>query len=104
MNYQKAYKEALAHAREIHRNEEEKRRDMEFIFPELKESDDEKVRKAVIAHIKDLRFYDTYYEEMCQETIDWFEKKCFPYALESENPARESINWLKSIKQKIKGE
>jgi hypothetical protein len=37
-------------------------------------------------------------EKMYQETIDWFEKKCFPYALESENPARESIKWLKSIK------
>jgi len=37
-------------------------------------------------------------EKMCQETIDWFEKKCFPYALESENPARESIAWLKSLK------
>lgn len=40
-------------------------------------------------------------EEMCQETIDWFEKKCFPYALESENPARESIKWLKSLKERI---
>jgi hypothetical protein len=39
-------------------------------------------------------------EEMCQETIDWFEKKCFPYALESENPARESIKWLKSLKDR----
>ena len=38
---------------------------------------------------------------MCQETIDWFEKKCFPYALESENPARESINWLKSLKDRV---
>ena len=37
-------------------------------------------------------------EKMCQETIDWFEKKCFPYALESENPARESIKWLKSLR------
>ena len=37
-------------------------------------------------------------EKMRQETIDWFEKKCFPYALESENPARESIKWLKSLK------
>ena len=36
-------------------------------------------------------------ERMCQETIDWFEKKCFPYALEEENPARESIKWLKSL-------
>lgn len=43
-------------------------------------------------------------ERMCQETIDWFEKKCFPYALESENPARKSIKWLKSLKQRMKGE
>lgn len=42
-------------------------------------------------------------ERMCQETIDWFEKKCFPYALESENPARESIKWLKSLEQRMKG-
>ena len=40
-------------------------------------------------------------EEMCQETIDWFEKKCFPYALEEENPARESIKWLKSLKNRL---
>ena len=40
-------------------------------------------------------------KKMCQETIDWFEKKCFPYALESENPARESIKWLKSLKDRV---
>lgn len=40
-------------------------------------------------------------EKMCQETIDWFEKKCFPYALENENPARESIKWLKSLKDRV---
>jgi len=39
-------------------------------------------------------------EKMCQETIDWFEKKCFPYALENENPARESIKWLNSLRYK----
>lgn len=40
-------------------------------------------------------------ERMCQETIDWFERKCFPFALENENPARKSITWLKSLKEKI---
>lgn len=40
-------------------------------------------------------------ERMCQETIDWFEKKCFPYALEHENPARESIMWLRSLKERL---
>ena len=41
-------------------------------------------------------------EKKCQETIGWFEKRCFPYALEHENPARESIKWLKSLKERIK--
>jgi hypothetical protein len=40
-------------------------------------------------------------ERIRQETIDWFEKKCFPYALESENPAKESIKWLKSLKDRV---
>lgn len=40
-------------------------------------------------------------EKMCQETIDWFEKKCFPYALENDNPAKESIKWLKSLKDRV---
>ena len=40
-------------------------------------------------------------EVMCQETIDWFEQKCFPYASEEENPARKSIQWLKSLKQRL---
>lgn len=39
-------------------------------------------------------------EKMCQETIDWFEKKCFPCALENDNPARKSIKWLKSLKDR----
>lgn len=29
------------------------------------------------------------------------EQKCFPYALEKDNPARESINWLKSLKDRV---
>ena len=36
MDYEKKYKDALAKAREIHRNEDEKRSDMEWLFPELK--------------------------------------------------------------------
>lgn len=47
-DYEKKYKDALAKAREIHRNEAEKRFDMEWLFPELKESEDEKIRKALV--------------------------------------------------------
>lgn len=83
MDYQKAYKEALAHAREIHRNEEEKRRDMEFIFPELKESEDEKIRKKLITFFQ--RFP---YERIddagtnVKEAIAWLEKQAIPQMVE----------------------
>ena len=50
-DYEKLYKDVLAKAREIHRNENEKRSDMEWLFPELKESVDEKIRKDCISII-----------------------------------------------------
>ncbi len=52
MDYEKAYKQALARAREIHRNEDKKRRDMEWLFPELKELNDERIRKELIENFK----------------------------------------------------
>jgi len=104
------------------------RDDVQDFFPELKESDDEQHRKWILEYLYDgLRKSDEQFkwqfkcaigwlekqgekpawseedEKKCQETIDWFEKKCFPYALEHENPARESIKWLKSLKQRIGG-
>ena len=51
-DYEKKYKETLNRAREIHRNEDEKRSDMEWLFPELKESEDEKIRKALIKGVE----------------------------------------------------
>jgi hypothetical protein len=52
MNFEKAYEEALAKAREIHRNEKGERFDMEWIFPELAGSEDERIRKEIIQFIK----------------------------------------------------
>ena len=59
----------------------------------------EKGRADAIAEIQ--KKWSEEDDKMCQETIDWFEKKCFPYAIGEENPARESIKWLKSLKQRI---
>ena len=47
MDYEKKYKDILAKAREIHRNEAEKRSDMEWLFPELKNKD-QRIRKALV--------------------------------------------------------
>ena len=76
MNYEEKYKNALAHAREIHRNEEDKRRDMEWLFPELKESEDEKIRKGLINIIN--LSYDcgiAITKENYKKYIAWLEKQ-----------------------------
>ena len=63
--------------------------------------------KSLIERIKDTIFLQSKQEwseedeKMCQDTIDWFEKKVFPYALEHENPARANIKWLKSLKDRV---
>lgn len=78
MDYEKKYKEALARAREIHISKDE----MEYLFPELKESDDERIKKSLIVLLrhfcegyrpKDLEFYASYkdYKEM----LDWVKKQ-----------------------------
>lgn len=78
MDYEKKYKDALAKAREIHRNEAEKRFDMEWLFSELKESEDERVKKRILLSLeKDLMATknsgcDTQDLEQC---IAWLEKQ-----------------------------
>ena len=46
--YEKKYKEALDKAKDMLSNKEVRREDMEYLFPELKEDEDEKVRKMLI--------------------------------------------------------
>lgn len=61
MDYEKAYKEALERAREIIKDYEKRglkeqlfyaKEDLEGIFPELQESEDEKIRKGIIRCVK----------------------------------------------------
>ena len=73
MDYKKAYKQALEMAREIHRNEYGKRFDMERLFPELKESEDERIRKDLIAIFKGEIPYTS--EEDAKRYIVWLEKQ-----------------------------
>ena len=54
MNYEQKYKEALERARQFseHPLQEDRSSIVEYIFPELKESEDEKIRKALIKYCK----------------------------------------------------
>ena len=55
---------------------EVRQEDMEYIFPELKESEDVKIRKALIAILKsDFETDTTIYDISIGEIIDWLEKQ-----------------------------
>lgn len=78
MNFEKAYEEALAKAREIHRNEKGKRFDMEWLFPELAESEDEKIIKILQEGVNDVL-----QDQFCtnrgvskEKVLSWLEKQC----------------------------
>ena len=77
MDYEKLYKEALETGKALHKNGAY-RLLMEEIFPELAESEDEKIRKALIEHCKNQAkpYIDTGNEcPQIQSWIDWLEKQ-----------------------------
>ena len=77
MNYEKAYKEALERAKNLRKDaidmgESIRAKQCEIIFPELKESVDEKIRKALIRFHKSTVDVDGIKGE---DIIAWLEKQ-----------------------------
>ncbi len=81
-NYEKKYKEALERARlkrdEYKRLDGDKSfvpQDIESIFPELKESEDERIRRKFIKALKECGFTHFNEEFTVQEALTWLEKQ-----------------------------
>lgn len=83
MNYEKKYKEALERARELlsrcikdsdRRTKIYRVEDIESIFPELKENEDERIRKEIISFIADRKNWFPK-EETKASWISWLEKQ-----------------------------
>lgn len=74
MNYEKKYKEALEKARQFSERplQEDSSSIVEYIFPELKESEDEKIRKALIRFHKSTINIDGVNGE---KIVAWLEKQ-----------------------------
>lgn len=74
MNYEKAYKEALEKARQFSERplEEDSSSIVEYIFPELADSEDERIRKALIRFHKSTIDVDGIKSE---DIIAWLEKQ-----------------------------
>lgn len=76
MNYEEKYKDALERAKDMLSYKEVRQEDMEYLFPELKESEDEMIRKELkraIAVALDYSYFDKVTADNC---IAWLEKQC----------------------------
>ena len=140
MDYKKKYKEALERAREYHKVDYDNtlrlyaRGTMEYIFPELKESEDVKIKESLMQYI-----WDIYHREYCPPTpsietcdkwLSWLEKQgeqkptwneedetalcdalwCCKQAASIAKDENDMGNiwyaekWIKSLKDRMKGE
>ena len=70
-SFEKKYKEALNKAKDMLSYKEVRREDMEYLFPELKESEDEKIRKELIGFLRNIP--NSNYT--CEEMALWLEKQ-----------------------------
>lgn len=77
MDYEQKYKEALERARDMLSYKEVRREDMEYIFPELKESKDEKIRKAIYNALKYLETVQSwdFLDIDISDAYAWLEKQ-----------------------------
>ena len=79
MNYEKKYKDALANAREEYNTTEnvERKQWLEELFPELKESEDERIRKAILNYLT--KMWGNSQDDVCgvhvEDAIAWLEKQ-----------------------------
>ena len=78
----KAYDKALEKAKDFYKGYKQRDNqlyvgDLEIIFPELKESDDEKIRKAILHHLR--KMWGNSQDDICgvnvEDAIAWLEKQ-----------------------------
>ena len=120
MDYEKKYKEALERARQFSEHPLQENSDsiVEYIFPELKESEDERISKELIDYHRSMTAQaDDYVHEAW---IAWLEKQGEQKPAWSEEDEEElpkavyacihfygkdsdTTDWLKSLKQRIGG-
>lgn len=81
MDYKEKYEQALERARQFSEKPylEDSAGIVEYIFPELKESEDEKIRKWCISHFKEcinvIKDNDEYKEYLSNKVLAWLEKQ-----------------------------
>lgn len=104
MNYEQKYKEALEKARQFSERplEEDSSSIVEYIFPELKESEDERIRKAVIEMIHDTPNIECEenYNVRKEDVLAWLEKQGEKKPIEWKDSDEKYLFWALSSIQK----
>lgn len=77
MDYEKKYKEALERAKDMLTYKKVRKEDMEYLFPELKESEDERIRNGLIKAVSGILKGNTLYgtDVTREEALAWLEKQ-----------------------------
>ena len=96
MDYEKKYKEALADMKVIYPNlKGDAKLAVEHAFPELSESEDERIRKAIIGHLKnDVDFVCNGITK--DECLAWLEKQKEPH-----KRLRDKTPWIITAKEEL---
>ena len=123
MNYEKAYKDALERARVAYKDEDRHlKATLERIFPELQESEDERIRKELIEHFRwnaqilnnfDNRDVITWLEKQQKKAVYTDNDRIMVSSLIrdvdqityiNEEGKNKRLEWLNSLKQRFGGE
>ena len=123
MNYEKAYKDALERARVAYKDEDRHlKATLERIFPELQESEDERIRKELIEHFRwnaqilnnfDNRDVITWLEKQQNKAVYTDNDRIMVSSLIrdvdqityiNEEGKNKRLEWLNSLKQRFGGE
>ena len=78
MDYKEKYERALERAKDMLAYKEVRQEDMEYLFPELEESEDEKIRKAIHIYLDWLdgrKEYQPKGKYTIRDMIVWLEKQ-----------------------------
>ncbi len=103
-NYEQKYKEALERAKSYYNDKncmKHIKSILEYTFPELKESEDEEIRQAMINFFKSERIKDgiavLHFGVNIEKMIAWLEKRCEPKW--SEEDSSMQLTLMRNIEQ-----
>lgn len=99
-NYEQKYKESLSRAKQCYEGNSIyvlPKKDLEYIFPELKDSDDERIRKALISVFSNREKYlidQSFGDITVSEALAWLEKQCEQKPVDKAQPKFKDGDWI----------